>query len=95
MIPEGCSVSGSRLLYSRLNKPLLEDTHPLSSSFPSPSRILARNVRKYPVMHGRPNSLLKVALPIGPGAISDKFQATKVGTTLKHDVKTTGNMARS
>lgn len=70
-------------------------TYPLTSLLPSATGTVARKVRKYPVMQGRPNSLLKAALPIGPGVISDAYQSLEEEITLKHDVKTTSNMARS
>lgn len=45
-------------------------------------------------MHGLPNSLLKEALPIGPGVISGAYQISEGKLTLKHDVETISNMAR-
>ena len=69
-----------------------EDSYPLSSSLPLSDGILAKKVRKNPVMHGRPNSLLKAAQPIGPVVINYESQGIGGDITLKHDVETAGNM---
>ena len=45
-------------------------------------------------MHGRPTSLLKVALPTGPNVISGGVQGLEGVITLKRDVETAGNMVR-
>lgn len=56
--------------------------------------ILAKKVRKNPVMHGRPNSLLKAAQPIGPVVINDESEGIGGEVTLKHDIEAASNMTR-